>query len=233
MLIIGDTHFGIEHHLRKSGFVVQDCAERIAGNLLEIARAWNVKKLLHLGDVKHTIGGCTHAEKKGITRFFMTLKTHFDEIVVVKGNHDGGIENVLPDFVKITGSFRAGSTAFLHGHRYPGAQIKDCRKIVCGHMHPSLKFVDGLGKAKVQRCWLIACVNAAFRKKFGLRNAKTLMVIPSANELVGMREINNPLLDGFMVSWRFMSKTRSEVYLTDGTFVGSGEQIFRVQDGRL
>ncbi|MCX8174446.1 MAG: metallophosphoesterase [Thermoplasmata archaeon] len=225
VLAVADTHIGIEMHLRKAGFSVQSGAPRYAEAAVIAGRHHNAKILVHLGDVKHTIGRTTEREREEVLGFFRILETWFRKVIVVRGNHDGGI--ILPDYVEVRKSFAYGDIGFLHGHCYPAPAIADCRTIVCGHVHPCVRFRDGLGRVKSYKCWVVAEVNSRFRAKFGLKKARKLFVMPSASDFVGMREINDPSLNGFLVSWNHLSRKKSEFYLFDGTFLGSMEHLER------
>ncbi|MEM3444818.1 MAG: metallophosphoesterase [Thermoplasmata archaeon] len=223
VVAIADTHIGVEHHLRKAGFALESNAAWYAKEAVRIGRENRAGILLHLGDLKHTIGRCSAKERLEVLKFIEILQDWFSEVVVIRGNHDGGL--VLPDSVKHCKSYVHKGLGFLHGHCYPEPALGGSRTIVCGHIHPCVRFRDGLGRIKTWRCWLLAEVNRKFREKFGLEKARRIVVMPSASDFVGMREVNTPALNGFLVSRELMSGKKSEVYLFDGTFLGSMEHV--------
>ncbi|MEM3396378.1 MAG: metallophosphoesterase [Thermoplasmata archaeon] len=227
VVAIADTHIGVEFHLKKAGFAVQSNAAMYAEQAVSVGKEYDAKILVHLGDVKHTIGRSSPAEQRQVINFFKILGTWFKKVIVIKGNHDGGL--ALPDAIEVCKSFTHEGVGFLHGHCYPEQRLRACKSIVCGHVHPCIKFKDGLGRQKSYRCWLVANVNRAFREKFGLEKARKLFVMPAASDFVGMREINNLALNGFLVSWQYMNQKKSEFYLFDGTFLGSMEHLEKVQ----
>lgn len=226
VVAVADTHIGVELHFKKSGFAVQSETIRHAEQAVRIGKEYRARTLVHLGDVKHTIGRCTIRERQQVEKFFKILSSWFDELVVIKGNHDGNI--VLPKSINVCKSFAHKGVGFMHGHCYPEPTIANCRTIVCGHIHPCIMFRDGLGKVRTYKSWLIANVNKKFREKFGVREARKLFVMPSASDLVGMRNINDVHMKGFLVSWEYMSRKKSEFYLFDGTFLGNMENLERV-----
>jgi len=219
-LVLADTHIGVEAHLRESGFIVEGEAVQFMQNAVELAKRLKLRTFIHLGDVKHTIARYSQKEMKWVQEFFTGINEVFEKIVLVKGNHDGLIEKIVPDYVLVCNSYEHSGVGFVHGHRGVDG-LENCRKIVCGHIHPCVRFSAGHGTGARYKCWLIAEVNQKFRAKFGFSMARQLVVMPSASDFVGMKAINTGELDSFMVAWEYLKKQRSAIHLIDGTFLGS------------
>ena len=58
-------------------------------------KKYNPDKLILLGDIKHSIGRPFREEKQILEYFFWTLDDLNMETVIVKGNHDGGLEKYI------------------------------------------------------------------------------------------------------------------------------------------
>src|SRR3989338_1965247 len=98
-LIISDIHLGITAEIYKSGVALPSQLPRFLERLHALKKLSKAKELVLLGDVKHNIPNITFQELKEIPAFFSSLR--FEKITVIKGNHDGKIESLIPHDSKI------------------------------------------------------------------------------------------------------------------------------------
>ncbi len=170
--------------------------------------------LLILGDVKHTVATAETPEWRDVPEFFSALGRAVNEVLVVRGNHDGNIEPLLPDGVKVLPSMGVviGDVGFFHGHGWPSPTLLDCRNLVMGHVHPVIAFRDPAGFRVTKQVWVKADVDCVLlsdvlQRKFGVKRkeekAKSrlgglkygakcgrLLVMPSFNDFLGGRPLN-------------------------------------------
>lgn len=219
---VSDLHLGIEVQLRRSGFNIPSQSTRMLDDLVALAKSGD--RLLVLGDVKHRIPSVSYHEDREIPPFFAKLKDVYDEIVVVAGNHDGGLGALLGEGVKV---FAGPGTVVedvgaTHGHVWPSKEAMEAKRLIMGHIHPSVLLVDTIGSATNEKCW----VRAKLRKKQILdkyeRCPEELVVVPAFNPLLtgtpinyGERAMLGPLFRNDLVDKRTIN-----AYLLDGTNVG-------------
>ena len=218
-VIIADLHIGWEMALVEKGIHVPTQTPRLLKKLLALIKDYQPQKLLILGDVKHTVAKAEMGEWQDIPDFFNELKKQVEEIIIIRGNHDGNLEPLLPETVKIqpaTG-ITIGDIGFFHGHQWPSPTMLGCKTLVMGHLHPIVAFHDPAGFRISRQVWIKAdCNSRALTKvlleKHGIKAEKTpeealkkhfkisartmqLFVMPSFNDFLGGRPLNEKRLD--------------------------------------
>ena len=174
-LIISDLHIGLERELEEKGYVIPNLSKEFEKRIKKIKD--NMKKLLILGDVKHSI---TYEDIPEVNGFINKMKGIFEDVIIVRGNHDGGLKNTVDEYV-------VNNIKFIHGHMWP----KDLKQeiLVMGHSHPAFKLPSG---RKIP-CWWIGHLNKI--KRYKEMNVKKVIVVPSFNEWVlGYKEPIGPLM---------------------------------------
>lgn len=212
-LVVADMHIGISKDIYDSGIVVPKQSRKLADRINKLKRITRTKKLLLLGDVKHKVHGFSIMEKAELERFFEMID--YMEIVVVKGNHDGDIEKMLPAGrnIKVRKFFTIDEYFFTHGHR----NIKTSKKlVVIGHNQPHVKFRDEMGAVYVEPVWIRGILKKELK-------GKTLIIMPAFNELCGATVINRDRMLGPVA--KQLNKRKTHVYLLDGTDLGLLSEI--------
>lgn len=221
-ICVSDLHLGIEVQLRRSGFNIPSQSSKMLSDLVGLAEEGD--NLLILGDVKHRIPAVSYREDREIPPFFDGLKDAYKRIVVVAGNHDGGLAPVLGTGAEM---FAGPGTLIedigaMHGHVWPSKDVMKASRLVMGHIHPSVLLVDSIGSAMNEKCW----VRGRLRQKKILEKydscPKELVVVPAFNPLLtgtpinyGERAMLGPLFRNDLVDRRTL-----DAYLLDGTNVG-------------
>ena len=91
-LIISDLHLGYEQSLNTEGLMIPKFQfEKILKRLEEINNISPSKKIIINGDLKHEFGKITRQEWKEVNDFLLYLQDNFEEIILIKGNHDNFI----------------------------------------------------------------------------------------------------------------------------------------------
>ncbi len=89
------------------------------------------------GDVKSGIDRIMQSEWENVPKLLgrISKKCH---VTIVPGNHDGGLQNLVPDSVQIAdiNGIMIEDTLIIHGHTRPLPKFKDCNRILMGHVHP-------------------------------------------------------------------------------------------------
>lgn len=181
-LIIGDTHFGMESKLRIRGIYDEQFSNKLFLKLKNLIISYNAKKLIMLGDVKEPI---TTLDEK--TEEILAKLSLLCEIIIVRGNHDGGIERCPSAKIIPSEGFLYEKLGLVHGHSWPAEEVMSCTYLIMGHQHPMITLTDQLGKKHSEPTWLIADGNEnEIKKHYKKFNKKIkLILMPAFNSLVG------------------------------------------------
>ena len=254
-LVIADLHIGWEIALSQKGIHVPTQTPKLLQKLKNLIFTHKPEKLLILGDVKHTIATAQTGEWHDIPNFFDQLKKETKEICVIRGNHDGNLEPLLPENIKIlpaTGS-TVGEVGLFHGHRWPSPALLKCKTLVMAHVHPIVAFRDPAGFRITRQVWVkMECngtrltetllqknrikieksVEETLRKHYKIKpETSQLFIIPSFNEFLGGRPLNKrkpsgtARIVGPVLRSKAVNMENAEIYLLDGTFLGTLNQL--------
>jgi hypothetical protein len=212
--VVADLHIGWEVALSQEGIHVPSQTPKLLKKLVDVVSRYKADRLLILGDVKHTVASAETLEWRDIPDFFTALRRRVNETLVVRGNHDGNIEPLLPESVKILPStgIALGPVGFFHGHRWPSPALLNCKTLVMGHVHPVVVFRDPAGFRVTRQVWVKADCNAELlgkvvRHKYRVKEKKgrvnslqdhletgvkscKLFIVPSFNDFLGGRPLN-------------------------------------------
>ena len=223
-VVITDLHLGIEYEIYKSGITIPSQVKKIEKRIDELINITKAEQLIILGDIKHQVPSISWQEYKEIPDFL----EHFSNVKVsiVKGNHDGFIERLAPKDIDIyeTQGFKLNDILLTHGQSWPNKKDLDAKYIIMGHVHPSVQFLIENFRT-IEPCWLKCEIdNKKLLEKFKIKTKiKQGIVMPAFNHLIGGMAFNSknfeplgPLLKNEILKWK-----NAEVYLLDGTFLGS------------
>jgi hypothetical protein len=250
ILLASDFHLGLEYELAKMGVSIPYQTDRILAELLSVVREGRPDRLILLGDVKHGVPITSFMERREISRFFESLSAEVKVIDVARGNHDGNLQQLVPEGVTIhpSGGFTVGegsSIAIVHGHAWPYPRLMSADLIVMGHNHPTVLLKTPLGVRVSQRVWVRGRCDRptlakaflrqaglavegdpveAFEAQFGVRMGPAEMVLmPAFNDLLGGLPVNSDApksLLGPLLRTGAINVDGFEVYLLDSTYLG-------------
>lgn len=257
-LIIADPHIGWELELQEKGIHVPSQTPKLLNKLIAIIVKFKPNQLVILGDIKYTVVSSELGEWRDVPDFFAKLQSYVGNISVVRGNHDGNIEPLLPENVKLLPAAGEviGDVGVFHGHKWPSPVLLGCKTLVMGHLHPVVVFRDPAGFKLTRQAWMKAnCDSEALAtillqknrvkiegtvaqtllKYYKVRlNAKELFIMPSFNDFLGGRPINetrptkeigSEALIGPVLRSEAVDIDNSELYLLDGTYLGTLNQM--------
>ncbi len=212
-MVITDLHIGWEIALSEKGIHVPTQAPKLLQKLKALIKTYKPEKLLILGDVKHTVATAELSEWQDIPDFFTELKNHVKEIQIIRGNHDGNLEPLLPENIKLLPSAGTaiGEVGFFHGHRWPSITLLNCKTLVMGHVHPVISLRDPAGFRITRQVWVRAHCNKTqlaktLLEKHGVKiekspeetlekhgvkpKASQVFIMPSFNDYLGGKPLN-------------------------------------------
>jgi putative SbcD/Mre11-related phosphoesterase len=255
VLVVADLHIGWEIALSEKGIHVPTQVGRLLEKLKSLIKAHKPDKLLILGDVKHTVATAELGEWQDVPEFFNELRKYIDEIQIIHGNHDGNLDPLLPEDIKILPSsgIIMGDVGFFHGHRWPSPTLLKCKTLVMGHVHPVIVLQDPAGFRITRQVWVKAkcnpnilaeillqkhgvkiekTVQKTLMKHYGVKPQTTqLFIMPSFNEFLGGKPLNeketteSEKIIGPILRTEAVDLENAEIYLLDGTFLGSLNQL--------
>ena len=149
--------------------------------------------------------------------------------------------------------------SLIHGHKWPSIAMLRCKTLLMGHVHPVVVFRDPTGFKTARQVWVKAQINTeklaktlllkhkiklvgtpdeTIRNQLKFKsNTTQVFIAPSFNDFLGGRAMNEVKTgkDGKdqMIGplWRsgILDIDNVEVYLLDGTYLGTLSQIRNMQ----
>lgn len=232
-LAIADIHLGIEWDLYNSGINIPSQVEkrfiRIRGYINRVLP----ERIVLLGDIKHNVPMTSWQEKQEVPRFLSRL-TACAPVDIIPGNHDGDIEDLIPDNVTIH-SMRGAiidRVGYFHGHTWPDAELFSLPYVVMSHNHPTVRFTDPLGHGISEPVWIRThFIENAIKRHYGdgieWRNPEVI-IMPAFNELCGGVPFNESIYDdllGPVFANHAVDLEKARAFLLDGTDLGTIESI--------
>ncbi|MBI5377429.1 MAG: metallophosphoesterase [Thaumarchaeota archaeon] len=137
-LVVTDLHIGFENTLVTNNIFVEPTTivQETLGELRSIIKSEKPDSLILLGDIKSGIDSISKIEWQAVPLFFEIAKEI--DTVLVPGNHDGNIQKLAPDNVRIASSsgIIIEDALLTHGHTFPSENLSHINKIIMGHVHP-------------------------------------------------------------------------------------------------
>ncbi len=149
-LVIGDLHLGYEKALEEDGVYLPRLntgSVRIALN--NLICKYEPERIVLLGDIKHDFRRAKY-EGRDEVRAIVSLVTEAAEAVIVRGNHDNYIQNIIADMdLEAVDHYDIAGYRLEHGHEDSGH-----RPVVIGHEHPSVRIPGAVGGGVKLQCFL-------------------------------------------------------------------------------
>lgn len=231
-LLVSDLHLGLEKEMARKGFSVPSYTVKMVERIKNISDSYGPKRIVVLGDVKHSVGKVEDIDWGVVPWFFETLLDLFPAVEVVPGNHDGSIKTVLPRRVRLHPSDGAvleeggEEVGVAHGHAWPSLRAMETGRMAIGHSHFTYEVRDSLGTRSREPVWVHAKYDlsrmiekAGYKSK--AKGQGELTVMPPFNKLVGGQPINRKKSFEFgpVLSSGAISLEEADVFLLDGTRV--------------
>ena len=137
-LVVTDLHIGFENTLAANDIFVEPTIiiRESLEELRSIIKTERPDSLILLGDIKSSIDSISKIEWQAVPLFFEIAKEI--DTILIPGNHDGSLQKLLPDNVKLTSSsgIVIEDALLTHGHTMPSENLSHVNKIIMGHVHP-------------------------------------------------------------------------------------------------
>jgi putative SbcD/Mre11-related phosphoesterase len=227
-LVIADVHLGIEWELYQSGFSIPSQVEKRKARIRGYIAKVKPERIVLLGDVKHNVPITSWQEKQEVPLFLKELSASAP-VDIVPGNHDGDIENLMPENVTVQGmrGFVLDIVGYFHGHTWPDAELLSASHVVMSHNHPTVRFTDSLGHAVSEEVWIRThFIEKALKEHYGDIRWKNpeVIIMPAFNELCGGIPFNESIheeLLGPVFANHAIELEKARAFLLDGTDLGT------------
>ncbi len=150
--VVGDLHLGYESALENEGmFIPRINTQSVRESLNGIIDEYEPARIVLLGDIKHDFRRSSY-QARGEVKQIVKLVSDAAEAVVIKGNHDNFLQNILSD-MGITAVDHTDIQGFRleHGHVDSGR-----RPVIIGHEHPSVRIPGELSGGMKLQCYVVA-----------------------------------------------------------------------------
>jgi putative SbcD/Mre11-related phosphoesterase len=204
-LVVADLHLGKEYEYYQKGIKIPHIGDKMKVDIEKIVKRKSIDELIILGDIKHNLPFTSYFEKLNLPKFLEFSVP----VTIVKGNHDGNIEEVVNN--EVVKSLKIGEYILTHGHI-----LFENSNLIMGHVHPVVEFMDSNGKITRLKCFL------------KIEEPFNVVVLPSFNPILEGIPVNrNEDIPGpYFESGRFQIKD-FDCYLLDGTYLGKIKDIYR------
>lgn len=230
LLAVGDLHIGFELGWEEAGARVPRNDGVLAERLDSLVRRCGARRLVLNGDVVDPLFGKSRLRRR-VEEFFARLDVK--EIDVVKGNHDSGLEGLVPPGVRVHGGggVRVEDVAFCHGHARPAPELLGAETLVMSHSHPAVAMeASPVGGRRTEICWLRWRAGPGYKAKHSVRE---IVVMPPFNPVMAGGGVNLKRRKVAPVfSMLSVPVEDAEVWLLDGTHLGPVKHLPVVTSGR-
>ena len=234
-LVVADLHLGLEDELATRGVSIPDLSARVAQEFIELVRGLSPDVVVLLGDVKHGVGLPSPRVRRLVREILCDLLELVAEVRIIKGNHDGGLEEIIPSGVNMIGprGGTLGNLGLIHGHSWPADEIFSCRLVLAGHIHPAVRIIDpGTGRPKVLRAWMIVpWRREVLQERLGapVSRESRVLILPAFNRFVGYGVFEGqPHMRRFgPLASHALDVERAHFFSLDGHYLGSTAELSR------
>lgn len=183
MLVISDLHLGLEGSMTSKGsYVPRFQLEDIKEEIEDLQEKTEADRILVNGDLKNQYS-TSYTEKQELDEFLSFLQKEFEEVILVKGNHDTILDNTAEKHgLELEEYHLEDGVLFTHGHMSMDYfEDLEYETVVIGHEHPALALTDDVGVKEKVSCVLYG----------EIKNGKNIIVLPAYSKIANGSEVNN------------------------------------------
>lgn len=148
--VLGDLHLGYESALEEEGvYIPRINTESIRDAMNNVLSEYEPKRVVLLGDIKHDFKRSKREAKEEV-RKIVDLLMEASEVIVVKGNHDNFLQNILSDIGLMAVDY-VDLCGFRMEHGHVDSKV---RPVIIGHEHPSVRIPGALSGGIKIHCFV-------------------------------------------------------------------------------
>ena len=251
--VIADTHIGHEYEFVSKGVKIPNQTSKILNEILNIYSKENFKTLIILGDVKHELP-IAFETRKEVLKFVEELSNHIENVVLVMGNHDGGLDKIISklssrnilliDSRGFTLTSKSNKQIlFLHGNSKPRqTDLVNANVIIMGHTHPAIRLRDELGFTVKEPVFVRIEIpkKVVVKEMFGIdyefNDNILIIILPAFNPLItgiDVVDVFSREITSFNTILKYLKLNlytqNIEIYMLDMTYLGTLNLIQKIR----
>ncbi|MHA1154557.1 MAG: metallophosphoesterase [Candidatus Heimdallarchaeota archaeon] len=222
-LIVSDLHIGYVYGKNKKGIILPE-SKRPEEDIIQLLDETQPDTLIFLGDFKDEIFGTSHPIAGRIWKFLKQLleKT---AVIIIKGNHDGKIEEVIPEEIKLiqadglrlTQKETNKSIGLWHGHASPALDVWTADITISAHAHPAYTFRDEIGSKITQKVW----VKAKWLNTKEGEPDRMHIIVPPFNRYIDGYSVDSEYFKTIVLMRDAIDFDNAEIFTLDGVLIGT------------
>ncbi|MCL1810728.1 MAG: metallophosphoesterase [Methanomassiliicoccaceae archaeon] len=148
--VLGDLHLGYESALEEEGmYIPRMNTESIRDAINGVLSEYEPERVVLLGDIKHDFKRSKREARAEVTKI-IELLLEASDVIVVKGNHDNFLQNILSDIGLMAVDYvDLGGFRMEHGH-----VDSKVRPVIIGHEHPSVRIPGAMSGGMKIHCFV-------------------------------------------------------------------------------
>ncbi len=222
-LIVSDLHIGYVYGRNKRGIILPE-SKRPEEDIIQLLDEIQPDTLIFLGDFKDEIFGTSHPIAGRIWKFLKQLleKTN---VIIIKGNHDGKIEEIIPEEIKLiqadglrlTKKETNKSIGLWHGHATPALDVWTADITISAHAHPAYTFRDEIGSKITQKVW----VKAKWLNTKEGEPDRIHIIVPPFNRYIDGYSVDSEYFKTIVLMRDAIDFDNAEIFTLDGVLIGT------------
>ncbi|MBD3190957.1 MAG: hypothetical protein GF308_09955 [Candidatus Heimdallarchaeota archaeon] len=234
-LLIADLHIGYVYERHRRGIILPR-SQRAENELLSLTKSLKPKNVIILGDFKDEIFGAAPALARRIWDFLEELLT-ITEVTIIKGNHDGKIDEIIPARVKVipstglvlTAAHGGKSIGLWHGHATPRLEVFNAEITISGHAHPAYYFTEIFSRGMKEKVWIKAKWTTKKEKndqekELG-KSQRTHIIMPAFNKYIKGLSVDSDSFLELIYFKEALDILNAEVFTLEGVLLGTIKEL--------
>jgi putative SbcD/Mre11-related phosphoesterase len=220
-LLVADLHMGYLYGQNKKGILIPK-PKLPEIELLELAKEIKPKRLVILGDFKDEIFGMKNPLVSRIMDFYNEIR-QITRLIIVKGNHDGKIEEMFRSRIQLIPATGFCLTTkddkkigLWHGHSNPALDVINADITITAHLHPAYSFRDKLRVISTEKVWIKARWLHTTDDKERLH-----IIMPAFNRYVRGRSVDKDSFNTLLTLKEGIDFKNAEVFTLQGVLLGT------------
>jgi putative SbcD/Mre11-related phosphoesterase len=220
-LVISDLHIGYVYNKNRRGILLP-YKQWPEEDLLEFVERLKPNRLIIIGDFKDEIFGTSNPLVQRVWKFLNRLLELTTSVVIIKGNHDGKLEEITPEKVEVASSkgilvtekHTGKKIGLWHGHAIPALDVMSADITISAHAHPAYAFSDDVGSKITEKVW----VKAKWKTEEG--NERVHLIMPAFNKYIKGYSVDGEFFETIIVMKEAIDFQDAEVFTLDGVLIG-------------
>jgi len=230
-LVISDLHLGFVYNQNKKGIIIP-VSKQAEEDLLELIKLHKPRRVIIVGDFKDEIFGSSHPIAGRVWNFLQRM-LKLTRVTIIKGNHDGKVEELLPKNVEVISASglcikerdSKKTIGLWHGHANPALDVISADITMSAHAHPAYTYREEIGTKITEKVWV-----KAKWKETGNNHERIHIIIPAFNRYIEGYSVDGSFFNSIVLMRDGIDLKNAEVFTLDGILIGTIEDL---QEARL